>query len=151
VSDVHDHADRSPLELVAQLGELRERLDALEREPAELRCRRIVVLDIAGVERIVLEATPSSGSVRVLTDRTDGPTTAAELFAVDAVDGDPANAGVAFTDTGEVVGLLDVTSGRPPRWWDAGSDEHESEPRGAGTGIEPGAPGPGRASDRGGP
>ena len=39
------------------------------------------------------------------------------LFAHDAVDEEPANVGVALSDDGNVVGLLDEYAGTPPRLW----------------------------------
>jgi len=88
---------REPQELADLVAELQARVDALADE---VRTRRVVVVDGAGRPRVVLSADPGVASVRV---DADGADPSIELYAVDAIDGDGPEVGVALVVEGDVV------------------------------------------------
>jgi hypothetical protein len=69
----------------------------------EVRTRRVVVVDAAGRPRIVLSADPGVGSVRV---DAEGGDPSVELYAVDAIDADGPEVGIALVVGGDVVRRL---------------------------------------------
>lgn len=94
------------------LVELRREVAALRAELAtEVRTRRVVVVDAADRPRVVLSADPGVGSVR-LDDR--GGTASVELYAVDALDGDGPEVGLALVVDGEVVRWVSELVTGPP-------------------------------------
>jgi hypothetical protein len=120
-------------DLGRRLRELAARVGWLEIEGARLRTaieeqvrtRRVVVVDDAGRERIVLAAHGRFGHVTVVAASAGDDTTAVELFATDPVDGDGAEVGVAVIDEGDVVATLNVFEGRRAGLW---VDEERPEP-----------------------
>lgn len=89
-----------------ELARLRAQVDALRDE---VRTRRVIVVDAVGRPRITLTADPGVGSVRV--DAAGGDPSV-ELYAVDAVDGDGPEVGLALVVDGDVVGTLRVLVNR---------------------------------------
>jgi hypothetical protein len=89
-------------------------IDALRAEVAalrdEVRTRRVVVVDAAGRPRVVLSADPGVGSVRV---DAEGGDPSVELYAVDALEADGPEVGLALVARGEVV--TSVRHGPGPR------------------------------------
>lgn len=78
---------------------------------------RIVMLDQDGFERITLTAQPDIGAVAVQSRAHNGPTRV-DLFALDPDDGDDsAVVGVELIDGGNSVGGLTVYEGRQPTVW----------------------------------
>ena len=131
----------------ADLARLRADHEALRAALAEgVRTRRVAVVDAEGRDRIVLTAgdggpevllTEDDGLARVrlsaqgehghvaVTARTpDGPT-GADLFALDAGDGDDhAYTGLELVDRGDSVAGLVVSEGqRPHLWWAPDPDD----------------------------
>ncbi len=87
-----------PIEDLAELvTTLQARVDALDDE---VRTRRVVVIDGAGRPRVVLSADPGVASVRV---DAEGADPSIELYAVDAIDADGPEVGVALVVEGDVV------------------------------------------------
>jgi hypothetical protein len=84
-------------ELEQQLAELRTLVEALGDE---VRTRRVVVVDAGGRPRIVLAVEPGAASVRV---DAEGGDPSVELYAVDAVDADGPEVGIALVVDGDVV------------------------------------------------
>lgn len=82
--------------LATRLDRVEAELDALR---AELRTRRVVVVDDDDVERVVLSAVNRTGSVLVRVDGEPGRTTGLELYASALPDEDP------------VLGLVEVRHG----------------------------------------
>lgn len=76
---------------------LQARVDALD---TEVRTRRLVVVDGAGRPRVVLSADPGVASVRVDAVASDP---SIELYAVDAIDADGPEVGIAIVVDGDVV------------------------------------------------
>ena len=76
------------------------RVDALDDE---VRTRRLVVVDGAGRPRVVLSADPGVASVRV---DAAGADPSIELYAVDAIDADGPEVGVAIVVDGDVLAVL---------------------------------------------
>jgi len=73
----------------------------------EVRARRLVVVDESGEERVVVSARVGHASVLVRSAGTGPPaTTGAELYAVDPLDGDGAEVGLAVVVGGEVLTTL---------------------------------------------
>jgi hypothetical protein len=107
------------------LRELAARVRWLEDEGADLRAelrrevraRRIVVVDERGQERIVLGAHDRFGHVTVFAASVPPESTCVELFAVDAVEGDGAELGVALIDRGDTVATFNLFEGRRARLW----------------------------------
>jgi hypothetical protein len=89
------------------IDELRAEVRALRDE---VRTRRVVVVDAAGRPRVVLSADPGVGSVRV--DAAGGDPSV-ELYAVDAIEADGPEVGLALVADGEVV--TSVRHGPRPR------------------------------------
>jgi hypothetical protein len=121
----------TPKGLFQQIAELRARVDALtealeasgpDAAAQHLRCSRLAVVGPDGTERISLEPSASSATIRVLAASGEGRSTAAELFAVDATEGDPATVGVALTREGDVVALVELGADGRARWWHADAD-----------------------------
>jgi hypothetical protein len=79
----------------------------------ELRTRRLVIVDADGADRIVLEAGPTHGSVLVRAAGGDG-TVGVELYAVDPIEADGPEVGLALVVDGDVVGGLHLLA-RPDR------------------------------------
>lgn len=79
------------------IDELRAEVRALQDE---VRTRRVVVVDAAGRPRIVLSADPGVSSVRV---DAEGGDPSVELYAVDAVEADGPEVGLALVADGDVV------------------------------------------------
>lgn len=87
-----------PIEDLADLvTTLQARVDALDDE---VHTRRVVVIDGAGRPRVVLSADPGVASVRV---DAEGADPSIELYAVDAIDADGPEVGVALVVEGDVV------------------------------------------------
>ncbi len=86
---------------------IRDELRALRDE---VRTRRVVVVDAAGRPRVVLSADPGVGSVRV---DAEGGDPSVELYAVDALDADGPEVGLALVVDGEVV--TSIRHGPRPR------------------------------------
>lgn len=84
-------------ELTDLVTTLLARVDALDDET---RTRRLVVVDGAGRPRVVLSADPGVASVRV---DAEGGDPSVELYAVDAIDADGAEIGVAIVVDGDVL------------------------------------------------
>jgi hypothetical protein len=76
----------------------------------EVRTRRLVVVDSAGRPRVVLSADPGVGSVRV---DAEGGDPSVELYAVDAIEADGPEVGLALVVRGEVV--TSIRHGPGPR------------------------------------
>lgn len=114
----HDHLDARLATLEAAVAEIRSRLARLRHHLGEeVRTRRLVVTEADGFERVVLEGNRSYGAVTVRA-RSAGPgTVAVDIFAADALDGDPAHIGVALIDAGDVVAAVDAFAGRPAVVW----------------------------------
>ncbi|CCM65358.1 hypothetical protein BN381_70057 [Candidatus Microthrix parvicella RN1] len=93
-------------DLVRELASLRRELGELKVGLAEqVTTRRLVVVDGDGVQRVVVRADQTTGSVLVRVDAAAGETTGVELFAVEPVnDVGTAEAGVALYQAGEVAG-----------------------------------------------
>ncbi len=90
-----------PIEDLAELvTTLQARVDALDDE---VRTRRVVVVDGAGRPRVVLSADPGVASVRV---DAEGADPSIELYAVDAIDADGPEVGVALVVEGDVVASI---------------------------------------------
>jgi hypothetical protein len=93
-----------------QIDQLEDRLASLELELAmlrasveeRLRTRRLVVVDEHGVERIVLEATSTTGSVLVRLAGAAGQTTGMEIYATESEGGAP-DLGWCVLRNGDVV------------------------------------------------
>lgn len=93
-----------------QMDQLEDRLASLELELAmlrasveeRLRTRRLVVVDEDGVERIVLEATSTTGSVLVRLAGQAGQTTGMEIYATESEGGAP-DLGWCVLRDGDVV------------------------------------------------
>jgi len=84
-------------DLTDRMTVLMARVDALADE---VRTRRVVVVDGAGRPRVVLSADPGVASVRV---DAGGADPSVELYAVDAIDADGAEVGIALVVEGDVV------------------------------------------------
>lgn len=79
-------------DLEAQVRQVEKQVVALRDELAhEVRTEHVVV-EHAGVDRVILSATADWGSVMVCADSPKGETTGIELIAEDAVIADPAQA-----------------------------------------------------------
>jgi len=89
------------------IDELRDEVRSLREE---VRTRRVVVVDAAGRPRVVLSADPGVGSVRV---DAEGGDPSVELYAVDAIEADGPEVGLALVADGEVV--TSVRQGPVPR------------------------------------
>jgi hypothetical protein len=115
--------------LASRVEHLARELTALQEElRRELRTGRVVVVEPDGFERIVLAARDRYGQITVYGRTEPGGATSAELFANDAADGDTVQAGVALTDLGDVVAVLDVRRGTEPRLWtDSRDTDHTGE------------------------
>jgi hypothetical protein len=113
-----DHLNARLDALEATVAEVRSRLARLHRQlDDEVRTQRLVVTEADGFERVVLEGNRCYGAVTVRA-RTAGPgTVAVDIFAADALDGDPAHIGVALIDAGDVVAAVDAFAGRPAVVW----------------------------------
>ncbi|MCB1027119.1 MAG: hypothetical protein KDB24_05065 [Microthrixaceae bacterium] len=92
---------------------LAREIASLRREIAELRVglaeqittQQLVVVDGDGVQRVVIRADQTAGSVLVRVDSAAAETTGVELYALEPVDdGGTAEVGVALCRTGEVAG-----------------------------------------------
>jgi hypothetical protein len=95
----------------------------------ELRTRRVVVVDEAGFERIVLAAHEKYGHVTVFAAAPGRASTCVELFVTDRVDEDGAEVGVALVDAGDTVATLNAFTGRRARLWvDDGPSRAPIEP-----------------------
>jgi hypothetical protein len=80
---------------------LRAEVDALrEALQDEVRTRRVVVVDAVGRPRVVLAAGPGLGSVRV---DAEGGDPSVELYAVDGIEADGPEVGLALVVAGDVV------------------------------------------------
>ena len=102
-------------EVASAVVELRAELDAHRAAlRSELVTCRLAVADADGFERIVLVAEPGHGSVAV-NGRSVGAGSMVELFA-DDVDG-RAHVGVALSESGEIVSVLELLAGTPARLW----------------------------------
>ncbi len=88
------------------LGELIEHLSD------EVKTRRLVVVEDDGFERVVLAAAGRHGEVMVAARNPGGGTTAAELYAHDAMEGDGAHAGVAVVSGGDIAAVIEAMVGR---------------------------------------
>lgn len=126
----------------ANIERLREEVARLRSQiEDEVRTRRIVVVDNAGVERIRLSTEGDGCGVRLLTDdgferlalesdpehsalhisgRTDGSgPTRVDVFVVDPEDDAGAYMGVELIDAGNSVAGFTVVESRKPRMWTA--------------------------------
>lgn len=90
----------------------------------EVVTSRLAVTDPDGFERIVLVADVGHGSVAV-NGRSVGAGSTIELFAND-VEG-RAHIGVALTEAGDVVSVLELLAGTPVRLW-IGPDDQDGAP-----------------------
>jgi len=98
-------------ELVERIEQLEAQLDRLTTgatPEAELRARRLVIVDDDGAERVVIETVAGTGSVLVRVPGRSGATTGVELFATPADGADAASVGLCVVREGDVV-----------RWWPA--------------------------------
>lgn len=112
---VHAALHRRLDELTAIVSLLRDELEAHRAgHRQELVTTRLVVAAEGGLPRIELIATPDRSTL-TLRARPSEPSTCVELFAADA-DG-RAHVGVALTDSGDVVSVLEVLEGSRPRSW----------------------------------
>jgi hypothetical protein len=101
-----DHLRNEVRRLEAELADLRTEL------AVELRTSRVVVVAPDGRDRIRLETATDHGSIMVLA-RSDGvDSTGAELFAVDDLDGDGPEVGLALIVKGDVVRHVRVLTER---------------------------------------
>lgn len=89
-------------ELSEQVAELRALVEALGDE---VRTRRVVVVDAVGRPRVVLSVAPGGASVRV---DAEGDDPSVELYAVDAIEADGAEVGIALVVGGDVVENLRI-------------------------------------------
>jgi hypothetical protein len=126
----------------ADIERLREEVARLRSQiEDEVRTRRIVVVDNAGVERIRLSTEGDGCGVRLLTvdgferltlesdpehgahhtsGRSDGTgPTRVDVFAVDPEDGAGAYVGVELIDAGNSVAGFTAVESRKPRTWTA--------------------------------
>jgi hypothetical protein len=122
--------------LRAEVADMRLRLGD------EVRTRRVVVVDEAGVGRVRITASKEGGSridlldadgferigisgalergALTITSRTDGEQpTRVEVFGLDPDDPDAAYVGVELIDSGTSVGGFVLYEGRPPHTWTA--------------------------------
>ncbi|MFI5053016.1 MAG: hypothetical protein ACHQDE_01530 [Acidimicrobiia bacterium] len=104
-------------EVFAALRALRADLDAhraaLERE---VHTERVVIRTRDGFVRIVLTADDDTGQITVHARSGDGAT-CAELFANDRDVGGRAHAGLALTEAGNVVSVLELLEGEGVDLW----------------------------------
>jgi hypothetical protein len=113
------------------LGELRDELRLLREElaglrsdvAAEVRTRRLVVVDSQGFERLVAEGGDDHGFLAVRGRAGERRCTAVELYVNDPVDGDGTHAGVALGEDGDIVAALEVTGHGEPTLWLRGADD----------------------------
>ena len=112
-SDAAEAPDRD--DIVERL-EAVERLlgKMIERTATELRTRRLVVIEDDGFERVVIDALGSHGEVTVTARGGSSGSTAVDLFAHDASEGDGASAGLALVERGSVVGSFAAMAGTAP-------------------------------------
>jgi hypothetical protein len=90
-------------DLEDRLAEAEKRLTALADEPTpEVRTRRLVVVDDAGGERIILSTSDLAASMQVRTS-TPMPTTGVELYACDDTGDATAEVGLLFLKGGNVA------------------------------------------------
>lgn len=129
-------ADEVVARLRAEVVDLRLRLEA------EVRTRRVVIIDDRGAPRIRLTATadgdsqvalldadgfermqltgrPDGGSVSVAARPSGDDLTHVEVFALDADEGDGPYVGVELIDRGASVAGFALYEGRAPRTWTA--------------------------------
>jgi len=66
----------------------------------EVRTRRVVVVDASGRPRVVLDVAPGHAAVRV---DAEGGDPSVELYAVDAIEADGPEVGLALVVDGDVV------------------------------------------------
>lgn len=75
-------------------------------DEAEIRTRRLVIIGPDGRDRVVIEAGPHHGSVLVRAVTAGTGTTGVELYAVDPIDADGPEIGLALVLDGEEVGSV---------------------------------------------
>ncbi len=93
----------------ARLGAVERLLgELIEHLGHEVRTRRVVVVEDDGFERVILASGGRHGEVTVAARNPGVGTTAAELYAHDAVEGDGPHAGVALIEDGDVSVLREV-------------------------------------------
>ena len=95
------------------VARLREEVRALRADlTAEVRTRRVVVVDESGVERVRVTAGDGVGSVMVRLDRARGRTTGIELVAAEDPEGgdEPVVRAVRLVD-GDVTSIPDLDGG----------------------------------------
>jgi hypothetical protein len=108
------------MEDVTSADSVEARLDAVERLLGELiehlgdevKTRRLVVVEDDGFERVILAAAGHHGEVMVAARNPGGGTTAAELYAHDAAEGDGSHAGVAVINNGDIAAVIEAMVGR---------------------------------------
>lgn len=106
----------------AAIHQLRREFDQFRASVADsVETRHVVVLDPAGLPRVVIHATADAGSVGVISRQGGGVVCVAELFGQDAGRGEAAYSAVTLVDRGDVAATLDVVSGQPADLW-IGSD-----------------------------
>lgn len=101
----------------AALDELRERF------ATEIRTHRVVIVEHDGFERVVLDGAGRFGHLTVQARGDRQGSVAVEVFAADAVDGDPSHVGLALIDDGDVVAAVDVQAGHPAIVWVPGASD----------------------------
>ena len=103
------------------LAHLRAGLDDLRSHlRAEVRTRRVTVVEHDGFERLVLDSAGHFGHLTVQARGSTRGSVAVEVFAADPVDGDAAHVGLALIIEGDVVAAVDVQQGRPAMVWAPG-------------------------------
>jgi len=98
-------------DMVERIERLEAQLDRLvtgSTPEAELRARRLVIVDDAGAERVVIETVAGTGSVLVRVPGRRGETDGIELFATPPDGAEAASIGLCVVREGDVV-----------QWWPA--------------------------------
>jgi hypothetical protein len=110
----------------ASVGPQRRQSTSPERVE-EVRCRRLVVVDDDGFERVVIDSGRGAGQVGVFAGA-PGQGAAALLFGVDTQDGEGATVGFALVERGEARVMLDLVDGHEPALWIVGADDEPGQP-----------------------
>lgn len=91
--------------LARRVDLLAARLGELERhwKPAEIRTRKLTIVDEDGEPRVILSTRHGAGSVLVRLPGTEGHTNGAELYAWQAPPGEPSDTGICIYQDGDIA------------------------------------------------
>lgn len=104
--------------LARDLELLRAEFEELRAElAAEVRTRRLVVVEQDGRERAVIAAHGDHGEISVRGEGLQGETTAAVLHAGDARGDEEVDSGLTVLSSGSAVSALHVVGGQLPEFW----------------------------------